>query len=823
MILRFIGYLFGMGMIVGILALGGVAWYVHDLSKDLPDFEVLNAYEPPVTTRIYANDGSLMSEYARQRRLFLPIQAVPDIVKQAFISAEDKNFYTHPGIDVVALTRAVVTNIQNLGSNRRQLGASTITQQVAKNFLLSSERSIDRKIKEAILSLRIEQAYSKDRILELYLNEIFLGLGSYGVAGASLTYFDKSVNELNLQEAAYLAALPKAPNNYHPFDDTEAAIERRNWVIDQMVKNGYASAEEAEEAKSQTLGVNPRRRTNYLFASEYFSEEVRRDIVDRYGEDALYEGGLSIRTTLDPALQVMARRALQTGLIEYDQERGWRGPYKRLELAEGEDWGAKLADISPLSDVPEWKLAVVLAVDDKAATIGLRPESEVSGKLSDVREQGAIAFENMKWAAKVRIKGEENRTAKTADGILKVGDVVFVAGVSDDKPDDYALQQPPEIEGAIIVMDPHTGRVLAMEGGFSFDESQFNRATQAYRQPGSSFKPFVYAAALDNGYTPSSVVLDAPLRIEQAGSGIWEPKNYGGGYAGPSTLRVGIERSRNLMTVRLAKDMGMPLVAEYARRFGVYDNMKPLLSMSLGSGETTALRMVSAYAVLANGGRKINPSFIDRIQDRYGKTIFKHDERLCESCNATAWQGQAEPVLEDNREQVLDPMTAYQVTSMLEGVVQRGTATKVSALGVPVAGKTGTTNDEKDAWFVGYTPDLVAGVYMGFDNPRPMGHGSTGGGLAAPIFLDFMKSALAGKPSVDFRVPRGIKLIPIDRKTGLQAQAGQDGVILEAFKPGTAPPDVYSVIGFADDIIRDRLTVSPDANRAVLSGTGGLY
>ena len=823
MILRFIGYLFGMGMIVGILALGGVAWYVHDLSKDLPDFEVLNAYEPPVTTRIYANDGSLMSEYARQRRLFLPIQAVPDVVKQAFISAEDKNFYTHPGIDVVALARAVVTNIQNLGTNRRQLGASTITQQVAKNFLLSSERSIDRKIKEAILSLRIEQAYSKDRILELYLNEIFLGLGSYGVAGASLTYFDKSVNELNLQEAAYLAALPKAPNNYHPFDDTQAAIERRNWVIDQMVKNGYASVEEAEEAKSQTLGVNPRRRTNYLFASEYFSEEVRRDIVERYGEDALYEGGLSIRTTLDPALQVMARRALQTGLIEYDQERGWRGPHKRLELAEGEDWGPKLADISPLSDVPEWKLAVVLAVDDKAATIGLHPESEVSGKLSDVREQGSIAFEDMKWAAKVRIKGEDNRTAKTADGILKVGDVVFVSGVSDDKPDAYALQQPPEIEGAIIVMDPHTGRVLAMEGGFSFDESQFNRATQAYRQPGSSFKPFVYAAALDNGYTPSSVVLDAPLRIEQAGSGIWEPKNYGGGYAGPSTLRVGIERSRNLMTVRLAKDMGMPLVAEYARRFGVYDNMKPLLSMSLGSGETTALRMVSAYAVLANGGRKINPSFIDRIQDRYGKTIFKHDERLCETCNSTAWQGQAEPVLEDNREQVLDPMTAYQVTSMLEGVVQRGTATKVSALGVPVAGKTGTTNDEKDAWFVGYTPDLVAGVYMGFDNPRPMGHGSTGGGLAAPVFLDFMKSALAGKTPVDFRVPRGIKLIPIDRKTGLQAQAGQDGVILEAFKPGTAPPDVYSVIGFADDIIRDRLTVSPDANRAVLSGTGGLY
>jgi penicillin-binding protein 1A len=443
--------------------------------------------------------------------------------------------------------------------------------------------------------------------------------------------------------------------------------------------------------------------------------------------------------------------------------------------------------------------------------------------LSDEREQGRITFENMKWADKVRIKGEKHHTAKTADDILKVGDVVFVSAVSDDQPGEYRLQQLPEIEGALMVMDPHTGRVLAMAGGFSFSESQFNRATQAYRQPGSAFKPFVYAAALDNGYTPSSVVLDAPIRIEQAGSGIWEPKNYGGGYAGPSTLRVGIERSRNLMTVRLAKDMGMPLVAEYARRFGIYDHLAPLLSMSIGSGETTPLRMVSGYAVLANGGRKINPSFIDRIQDRYGKTIYKHDQRVCDACNATDWHGQDEPVLVDNREQVLDPMTAYQITSMMEGVVQRGTGHAVAKLGVPVAGKTGTTNDEKDAWFVGYTPDLVAGVYIGYDNPRPMGHGSTGGGLAAPIFLEFMQSALADKPPVDFRVPKGIRLIPIDSKTGLQAQAGQAGVILEAFKPGTAPPDVYSVIGFADDIIRDRLTVSPDANRAVLSGTGGLY
>jgi len=821
MILRFIGYLFGIGAVIGIIAVGGVAWYVNGLTKDLPDFEVLNAYEPPVTTRIYANDGSLMSEYARQRRLYLPIQAIPDIVKEAFLSAEDKNFYKHPGIDFVALGRAVVTNVQNLGSDRRQIGASTITQQVAKNFLLSNERSVDRKIKEAILSLRIEQAYSKNRILELYLNEIFLGLGSYGVAGASLTYFDKSVNELTLAEAAYLAALPKAPNNYHPFNRTEAAIERRDWVIDRMVENGYASVEEGEEAKKTPLGVNPRRRTNYLFASEYFSEEVRREIVTRYGEDALYEGGLSIRTTLDPALQVMARRALQKGLVEYDEEHGWRGAYKKIEL-DG-DWGAKLGEIATLTDVPEWRLAVVLSTTETEAVIGLQPQTEISGKLSEEREEGRIPLDSMKWAMKVRTEGEKAKTVKTIAEVLNPGDVVFVTSVSDEKPDEFRLHQPPEVEGAIVVMDPHTGRVLAMAGGFSFSESQFNRASQAYRQPGSSFKPFVYAAALDNGYTPSSVVLDAPLKIEQTGIGIWEPKNYGGGYAGPSTLRLGIEKSRNLMTVRLAKDMGMPLVVEYARRFGIYDNLSPFLSMSLGSGETTVLRMVSAYAVLANGGRKINPSFFDRIQDRYGKTIFKHDERLCDACSATAWENQDEPSLEDNRDQVLDPMTAYQMTSMLEGVVQRGTATSVSQLGVPVAGKTGTTNDEKDAWFVGYTPDLVAGVYIGYDNPRPMGQGSTGGGLAAPIFLDFMRTALSGKPAVDFRVPRGIKLIPIDRKTGLRAQEGDDGVILEAFKPGTTPPDVYSVIGFADDIVRDRLTVSPDANRAVLSGTGGLY
>jgi len=823
MLIRIFGYLFGMGILAAIAVVVAVSWYVNDLSKDLPDYEVLNAYEPPVTTRIHSADGSLMAEYARERRLYLPIQAVPDLIKSAFLSAEDKNFYKHFGIDPTGLARAVITNVRNYGSGRRAVGASTITQQVAKNFLLSNEASFDRKIKEAVLSLRIEQAYSKDRILELYLNEIFFGLGSYGIAGASLTYFDKSVQEISLHEAAYLAALPKAPNNYHPFRRTKQALERRNWVLDRMVDNGYVTAEDAAAAKTKGLEVNPRRRSSYLFASEYFSEEVRREIIDRYGEDALYEGGLSIRTTLNPQLQAQARKALITGLLKYDTARGFRGPVANIEA--GDDWGVSFGELEPYSDVPEWKLAVVLATEPGSATIGIQPGLEVSGKLKPDRKLGSIVLDDMKWALRVRI-GDDRRTAKGVDGVLKRGDVIYVEALGDDleATKRFRLRQKPEVEGALIALDPHTGRVLAMVGGFSFADSQFNRATQAYRQPGSSFKPFVYAAALDNGYTPSSVVLDAPIRVDQGNElGIWEPKNYGNKYAGPSTLRLGVERSRNLMTVRLAKDMGMPLVASYAENFGIYDKMLPVLSMSLGSGETTVLRLTAAYAVLANGGKAIKPSLIDRIQDRYGKTIFRHEERVCNDCNAQSWSDQDEPELEDNREQVLDPMTAYQITSMMEGVVIRGTAPVVRELGVPVAGKTGTTNEEKDAWFVGYTPDLVTGVYVGFDTPRAMGRGNTGGSLAAPIFTEFMKAALEGKTPVNFRVPRGIKLIPINRKTGLMAQAGGDEVIMEAFKPGTSPPDIFSVIGFADDLLSGELTVSPDANRAVLSGTGGLY
>ncbi|MFD1694114.1 penicillin-binding protein 1A [Roseibium aestuarii] len=814
-LIKFFGYLFGIGAAVALVAAAGVWIYLEKLNEGLPDYTALKNYEPPVMTRVHAADGSLMAEYANQRRMFLPIQAIPDRLKYAFVATEDKNFYKHIGVDPEGLARAVVRFVQNYGSGRRPEGASTITQQVAKNFLLTNDVKIERKIKEAILALRIEQTYSKDQILELYLNEIYFGFGAYGVAAASLVYFDKSVHELSLEEMAYLAAVIKGPTNYHPFRHKQDAIVRRNHVIERMAAEGYVTREEAEEAKSKDLVVTPRERGIQLDAAEYFTEEVRREVANIYGEKRLYEGGLSVRSTLDPKMQVMARRALQDGLLAFDRERGkWRGPVATIDI--NTDWGAALGKVEAHSDLPHWRLAVVLDAGEKEARIGLQPPLLISGRLSDERETGKLMLESMGWA---RVNGA---SPKAVNQVLKPGDVVYVQeakGVSGI----FELRQIPEVSGALIAMDPYTGRVLAMVGGFSFAQSEFNRATQAYRQPGSSFKPFLYAAALDNGYTPSSVILDAPLEVSQGpGQETWKPQNYAGKFYGPSTLRTGIELSRNVMTVRLAQDMGMPLVAEYAERFGIYDNMLPVLSMSLGAGETTVLRMTAAYATIANGGRRIRPTLIDRIQDRYGRTIYKHDSRICDGCTQDEWTGQAEPTLIDDREQVLDPMTAYQITSMMEGVVQRGTATSVQAVGRPVAGKTGTTNDEKDAWFMGFTPDLAVGVFVGYDTPRPMGRGATGGQVAAPIFTEFVKEALADKPPVEFRVPRGLQLIPIDRRTGLRTAAGSPDAILEAFKPGMAPPDSYSVIGFGDDM-GDYRSVSPEAGEAVLSGTGGLY
>jgi len=816
-LLRFLGLLFAAGTIVFIVAVTTAAGLLWHFSKDLPDYSQLKDYEPPVMTRVHAADGSLLAEYASERRLYLPIQAVPKLVIHAFISAEDKNFYEHGGLDVYGIGRAVMLYVQNYGGGRRPQGASTITQQVAKNFLLTNELSIERKIKEALLALRIERTYSKDKILELYLNQIYLGLGAYGVAAASLLYYDKSVHELSVAEAAYLAALPKGPNNYNPFRRRDEAIARRNYVIDRMVEDGYVPAEAGEKAKKEPLNIAVRSAGAHTFKAEYFAEEVRRYISEKYGDKKLYEGGLSVRATLDPKLQVLARKTMINGLVNFDEALGWRGPVTKIEI--GADWGIKLAEVKSLSDIEPWRLAVVLEVNDQTARVGLQPARDPSGAVAKDREVGIVPLEGVKWA---KAASGAAKAIQRVTQVLSPGDVVYVEPVSKEK-GEYRLRQIPEISGAMVVMDPQTGRVLAMVGGFSYDQSQFNRATQALRQPGSSFKPLVYAAAIDNGYTPSSIVLDGPIEVDTgAGGAVWRPENYGGRFYGPSTLRFGLEQSRNVMTVRLAQDIGMPLIAEYAKRFGVYDDLPPYLSYALGAGETTVLRMVTAYSMFDNGGRRVKPTLVDRIQDRYGHTIYRHDERECRGCDADKWRNQVEPSLVDRREQVIDPMTAYQITSMMEGVVQRGTATAVREIGKPIAGKTGTTNDEKDIWFIGYSPDIVCGVYMGYDKPRHIGRLATGGHVAAPIVRDFLKVALADKPPIPFRVPPGIKLIRVDAKSGMRAGPGDPKAILEAFKPGTAPPDSYSVIG-AETASGVPVPVSPDADRAVRTGTGGLY
>ncbi len=792
--MSFLGFGFAAAVVLFLVGSAGAGYVLWKFSRDLPDYESLSKYEPPVMTRIHAHNGALIAEYARERRIFVPINTIPKRVIAAFLSAEDSRFYEHGGVDFQGIARAVfklvMAKVQ--GKSRRVEGASTITQQVAKNFLLTNERSLERKIKEAILAVRIERTYSKDKILELYLNEIYLGIGAYGVAAASLSYFNKELSDLTIEEAAYLAALPKAPNNYHPFRQTKAAIARRNWIIGQMQENGYITAKEAETAKAKPLGVNIRPTGAHIFAAEYFAEEVRRTLLAAYGEDKLYGGGLSVRTTLDPHLQEIARNSLVDGLVAFDRRKGWRGPVKKIDISG--DWGAALRAIDTPNDIQPWRLGVVLKVEPTKAIVGLNPEKQQDGTLVDNREAVEIGFDEVKWA-----KSAATKVAPKAVGdVLAPGDVIYVAPkVPKDLGGVWSLMQIPEVGGGIVALDPNTGRVLADVGGFSFDRSQFDRAIQAKRQPGSSFKPIVYAAAIDNGYKPTSIVLDAPIEIEQGpNQDIWKPENYEKeDSAGPSTLRFGIEHSRNQMTVRLAQDLGMPLITEYARRFGVYDDLLPVLSMSLGAGETTLLRLATGYCVFANGGHQVHATLIDRIQDRWGHTVWRHDQRTCEGCKADSWQNQDEPVVLDDRKQVIDPHTAYQMTAILEGVIQRGTGKSLAKLGRPLAGKTGTTNEEKDAWFVGYSPDMVVGVYVGYDTPKPMGKGNTGGRVAAPIFGEFMQEALADTPPSPFRIPPGIKLVRVDLHTGLRASADDPNSIMEAFKPGEEPDDAYSVIG----------------------------
>ncbi len=804
------------GLGLGVIAAFGalvVVYYIWQITRDLPSLEALENYQPPVTTRVYAGDGTLLGEYARERRIFVPITFVPKLVINAFTSAEDRNFFSHPGIDPSGIIRAAGKDVINVLEHKRLEGASTITQQVAKNILLNSEVKFSRKVREAILAVRIDATFSKLKILELYLNEIYLGENSYGVAAAALNYFGKSLDQLDVAEVAFLAALPKAPSNYDPTRprSREAAIERRNWVIGQMENNGYITDAQAKAAIAEPLTAGLRPLGVQAVDVDYFVEEVRRLLYKDFGEKALYDGGLQVRSTLDTRLQNFAVSALRTGLVRYDRRHGWRRAVANIQV---DNWQNTIARAMNQSGIDTWKVAVVLGFrHDNSTEIGL-----VGGST------GVIPFKQLQWARPEFKEGAVGASPTTPQQVLKIGDMIYVEPVGPSG--EYGLRQVPEVNGAIVVMDPHTGRVLAMSGGFSYASSQFDRSMQAYRQPGSSFKPFVYAAALDNGYTPVSKVLDGPFEFNQGpGLGIWRPENFEKGhFLGMTTLRRGLELSRNVMTVRLANELGMDKVVPYADRFGAYDHLPPLLANSLGAGETTLMRMTTAYSEFVNGGKKISFSLVDRIQDRTGKTIWRHDARRCDGCNEGAWHGQQEPLLDDTREQIIDPRTAYQLVSMMEGVVQRGTGHSVSAVGKPLAGKTGTSSMARDTWFIGFSPDLAAGVFVGFDNPRSLGRLEQGATVSAPIFRDFMMGALQGVPPTPFRVAPGIELIAIDEKSGTLTKPGVPGSIMEAFKAGTEPggpnaPGASMDIGGNTPAEGQTGTNPSDVGE----GTGGLY
>lgn len=807
---------------IGAVAVAGI-FYAY--SRNLPDVQQLANYQPDVVTRLYAGDGRLIAEYAKRKRIFVPIQAIPLRVRNAFLAAEDKDFYSHSGVDFLGILRAAITNIRNLGSGRRLVGASTITQQVTKNFLLSSEVSLKRKVKEMILAFRIEKVFSKNKILELYLNQIYLGFGAYGVASAALQYFNKSLDDLTIAEAAFLAALPKAPANYNPRTRPVAAKDRRDWVIDRMVADGAISATAGREAKAQPLTVASRSKTEFVHAG-FFGEDVRRELLQRYGEKRLYTGGLSVRTTLDPRLQKMANKAVRMGLDAYDRRHGWRGPLTAFSVTSDwpdRDWAKRLAAFAVKRTPPglyDWKLAVVLRLDEEAAYIGFKDGTK-----------GRIPLAEMTWARRYKGVDSLGPAIKAPADVLRLGQVVPVAPVAKTKrgkpypPNSYRLEQIPAVEGAMVVMDPQTGRVLAMVGGyaeFTKNLDEFNRATQAERQPGSAFKPFVYLTALDNGFTPSSLVLDAPFVIDQgAGLGKWKPQNYGRKFYGPSTLRIGIEKSRNVMTVRLAERVGMDKIVATAKKFGIADDMKPQLAMAIGAGDTTLLRLTTAYAMLDNGGKRVTATLIDRVQDRNGKTIFRQDRRPCPACQPGPWAGQAVPVIPDTRKQIDDPRSVYQVVSMMIGVIQRGTGVTVRSVGKPLAGKTGTTNDSVDAWFMGFSPDLVAGVWVGFDRPRTLGRREAGSRAAGPIFREFMKMALAGKPATPFRVPRGVTLIKVDHLTGLPPKPGDTNVITEVFKTGRGPMTNRDLVG--GGLPTSIIVNGGKAGKRPSTGTGGLY
>lgn len=775
-ILSFFGGLFSfvlLGAVFGTLTVGGVIWvYTHDL----PSTEQLANYSPPTISRIYSGEGQLIDEFARERRLFTPIDDIPPLLRQAFISAEDRNFYEHEGFDPLAMVSALRDAVVSRGRNVR--GASTITQQVMKNFLLSSDRTGERKIREIILAWRVEQTLSKDEILELYLNEIFLGQNSFGVAAAAQTYFNKTLEELTLEEMAFLASLPQAPSEYHPVRARERVTQRRNWILGQMAENGYITEAEAVAAQARPLlsvqGGEIEAFRQALPARDYFTDEIRRQLSTTFGEEEFFTGGLAIRATVHPDLQVQAALALQRALESFDREQGeWRGSGIRLEAADLVDedrWRTALTAVRIARDIHldnPWYPAVVLEVTPDQARVGIEGNSGT----------GTIERADINWLP-----------GSLAD-TLQVGDVVHVRAITanDGTFQRWSLRQVPEVQGAFMAMDVNTGRVIAMQGGFSYQNSGFNRATQAMRQPGSAFKPFVYAAALDSGFTPATIVIDAPIEID-TGDGIWRPTNASNEFYGPSPMRTGIEQSRNLMTVRLAQEVGMDVVAGYAERFGVYDRLQPFLANALGAQETTLFRVVAAYAMFANGGERVEPTLVDRVQDRWGRTVYRHDQRRCVECAQPDLPAGQAPWIASQRQRVMDPITAYQLTSMLEGVVQRGTARGLN-LPVPVAGKTGTTNDARDVWFVGYTSTVVAGCYIGYDRPRTLGRRASGGGMCAPVFQEFMTHAIREFGGTRFAVPPGGRFININRATGERVPDGSSGAdsVAEYFRDGEEP------------------------------------
>ena len=791
--IRFIGSFLGgiftaltLGTLFGALTIGGI---FYSYTRDLPSHESLAQYTPLTISRIYSGEGQMIDEFAKERRLFVPAEEIPDLVKHAFVAAEDQRFYTHHGYDATGMVAAFRDAILSRGRNVR--GASTITQQVMKNFLLSGDRSAERKIKEIILAVRLEETLSKEKILELYLNEIFLGQNSYGVAAAAQTYFNKTLGDLTPGEAAYLATLPKAPSELHPVRNKDRALERRTYVLNRMAEDGYitpavAKSEAALPLLSVQNGDYPAFR-EFLPPRDYFTDEIRRQLSGTFGEAEFFGGGLTIRATVDPDLQSEAASALRTGLEKFDRGQGvWRGTRQVIapeKLGSQADWRAALLELMLPRDVAGWHPAVVLEVGDDRARIGIEGVKETEGG-------DFIPAEDVTWARKRLEDGSLGKKAKTPGDLVMVGDVVLVRAVIKDEDNSFlrwSLRQVPEVQGGFMAMDVNTGRVLAMQGGFSYQDSTFNRATQATRQPGSSFKPFVYAAALDSGFFPSTIVVDAPIEVDTP-QGLWRPKNASNQFYGPTPMRTGIEQSRNLMTVRIAQEIGMQTVASYAERFGVYDRMDQFLANSLGAQETTLFKMVAAYAMFANGGERVEPTLVDRVQDRNGKTIYRHDQRTCDDCRTASLKAGVVPQITSNRERVMDAITAYQLTSMLEGVVQRGTARGIN-LPVPFAGKTGTTNDAKDVWFIGFTSNIVAGCYIGFDQPRTLGSDASGAGFCGPVFQSFMQTAVKKYGGSKFLVPPGGYFMNMDRFTGSPLPEGAvgDNVVAEYFRDGEEP------------------------------------